>query len=116
MSASPDFDPAQLADLASVLPTPVVRDLAASFRSMVEALLAAVAETEGDAAGLREQAHDLKSTAGSFGARHLQDMAEALEHASARGEPVDLKPLLAQMHESASAAFAALDVALAELP
>lgn len=113
--SQPDFDPVQLADLASVLPVETVRDLAASFREMVTGLMEALEAAGGDVKSRREQAHDLKSTSGSFGALRLCELAEAVEHASTEGEAIALAPILAEMHATATAAFAALDEALAKL-
>lgn len=108
----PDFAPDQLLDLAQVLPAAQVGALANSYHAAVEACLdqldAAAAAMDG--ATLREQAHDLKSVAGNFGAHRLQHMAGTLEAAYAESAAVapqaaDIRALVAAMHDAASAAW-----------
>lgn len=115
MTASiPDFDPCQIQDFARVLPRATVCDLAVSFRANVLALLSALkaAQAPQDAERLRELAHDLKGSSGSFGALRLSALAEHLEHRCDSGAFHDVAPLIAEMGRSATAALAALDSAL----
>jgi HPt (histidine-containing phosphotransfer) domain-containing protein len=114
-STQPHFDPSQLQDLASVLPAAQVASLAHSYREAVAAILAALGEAAAasDFSALGEQAHDLKGVSGNFGARRLQYLAEALEHACAGGKPGDLGGTLAQMEASSAAAWRAIEAHLA---
>ena len=111
----PDFDTAQIEDLASVLPVEQILALAQSCRETVDAILEQIGEAAGaeDFTTIKEQAHDLKSAAGSFGALRLQHIAEALEHACTRGERPDMSDILPAMRESAAAAWCGLEAHLA---
>jgi HPt (histidine-containing phosphotransfer) domain-containing protein len=111
----PDFDPAQIEDLASVLPAPQILSLAQSCRESVEAILAqiGVAAQAEDFTTIKEQAHDLKSASGSFGARRLQHLAEVVEYACIHGEQPDMAGYISAMQESFAVAWRAIETHLA---
>lgn len=114
-ASHPDFDPAQIEDLASVLSTPQILSLAKSCRESVEAILAQIgtAAHAEDFTTIKEQAHDLKSASGSFGARRLQHLAETLEHACARGEHPDMAVYIPAMQETFAVAWRGMESHLA---
>ncbi len=60
----------------------------------------------GDLKGVAGQAHDLKSTSGSFGARRLQHLAEELETAAKAGDRAAVSRLLPRIHEASQVAWA----------
>ncbi|CAN5215144.1 hypothetical protein BH11PSE2_BH11PSE2_21960 [soil metagenome] len=98
-----DLDHAQLDGLARLLP-------AARFKTIVESYLAAAGERleriesrvrDLDFVHIAREAHDLKGTAGNFGARKLQSLAEVLETA-AKAEDAILTPIIAEQIAEAS--------------
>lgn len=113
-AAIPDFDPAQIHDFASVLPAEAVRDLVVSFRANILSLLSALDVAE-DLHALREVAHDLKGTSGSFGALKLSALAEHLEHQCGGGSIAETSMLISEMGRAATAALAALETEVATL-
>jgi signal transduction histidine kinase/CheY-like chemotaxis protein/HPt (histidine-containing phosphotransfer) domain-containing protein len=109
-----DLDEAQLDGLARLLP-------AARFKTIVESYLSGASErlerirsraADLDFTQIAREAHDLKSTAGNFGARRLQSIAEALESA-AKGRDTILVPILVeQLEEASQAAWARVQARL----
>jgi len=99
----PDLDESQLDGLARLLP-------AARFKTIVESYLVAAGERldriesrarDLDFTQIAREAHDLKGTAGNFGARKLQSLAEVLETA-AKTEDAILTPILVEQIRDAS--------------
>ncbi|HET6224277.1 MAG TPA: response regulator [Dongiaceae bacterium] len=103
----PDVDVSHLDGLARLLP-------AARFIEMLGAYLERARHgleriefliLDGDLKGVAALAHDLKSTSGSFGARRLQYLAEALETAARAGDAATASRLLSPTCDAANAAW-----------
>jgi CheY-like chemotaxis protein len=112
--ALPDLDQAQLDGLARLLP-------AARFKTIVESYLSGAAErlerihsraADLDFIQLAREAHDLKGTAGNFGARKLQSLAEALEKAAKSHDPILVPVLVEQIDEASRAAWSEVQARL----
>jgi HPt (histidine-containing phosphotransfer) domain-containing protein len=113
----PDLDEAQLDGLARLLP-------AARFKTIVESYLTGAAERlqriESRAADLdftqiAREAHDLKGTAGNFGARKLQSLAEVLENAAKAEDAVLVPVIVEQIKEASKAAWMKVQARLEDL-
>jgi PAS domain S-box-containing protein len=111
----PDLDDAQLDGLARLLP-------AARFKTIVESYLAGADErlqrirsraADLDFTQIAREAHDLKGTAGNFGARKLQFLAEALEAAAKAGDGILVPVLVEQIEDASKAAWALVEARLA---
>ena len=113
----PDLDPAQLEDLAQVLKPDQVLTLAQSYCAATADLLATLdrAAADADWAQLRELAHDLKGTSGSFGACRLQHLAEALEDCCVEEQGAEASACVAAMHRALAGARSAIETQLAAL-
>lgn len=113
----PDLDPVQLAELGQVLAPDQVLTLVQSYYASTADLLATLdrAAADADWAQLRELAHDLKGTSGSFGACRLQHLAEALEQCCARQQGEEACALVAAMHQALAGAWSAIETQLAAM-
>lgn len=114
-SVAPDFEVGPLEELAQVLAASNVLLLAQSYQASVAVCLDqldAAARAQNWTA-IREQAHDLKGIAGTFGARRLQELSEELEHLSAEDDPSRVAPLLAAMRQTSATAQTAIEKILA---
>jgi HPt (histidine-containing phosphotransfer) domain-containing protein len=69
-----------------------------------------------DIAGLRRQAHDLKSMCGSFGAARVQELAADIERMCREGDAVHALALVEPLTEAGRAALAALAARYARKP
>jgi len=114
--ALPDLDDAQLDGLARLLP-------AARFKSIVESYLSGAGErldrihsraADLDFIQLAREAHDLKGTAGNFGARKLQSLAEALEKAAKAHDAILAPALVEQIDEASKVAWSLVQARLAQ--
>jgi len=114
-SAAPDFEVGPLEELARVLAASNVLILAQSYHSSVVACLDQLeaAERAKDWTTIKEQAHDLKGIAGTFGARRLQELADKLEHLSAEQDSDRIAPMLEDMRRTSQTAQAAIEKLLA---
>lgn len=113
----PDLEVAQLDDLAQVLPLDRILGLAQSYYASASDMLT---ELDRAAAGtdwtrLRELAHDLKGTSGSFGASRLQRLAEMLEVCCAQQHGEVASALVLAMHRSLAAAWSAIEDRIAAM-
>jgi len=97
--AAPDIDETPLDGLAALMS-------AERFHAMLDMYLTAARERlsrmevmaeQQDLTGLGGEAHDLKSTSGSFGARRLQGLAEQLETACRTGDARAVAALMPQI-------------------
>ncbi|MGQ9364761.1 response regulator [Azospirillum sp. ST 5-10] len=84
--ANPDLDAGVLAQLAEDLDADLVADLVRQFVQETRDRVRRIAGAELDAATLQREAHTLKSTAGTFGARRLAQRARDLEQACREGD------------------------------
>ena len=110
-----DFDDSQLKELASILPVAQVLELAQSYREAVREIMGRMLEAA-DAQNLdtvRYEAHDLKGTAGNFGAVRLRDLSQRLEEACDAGAGGEVATLTAQLQGAAEAAWRAIESHLA---
>jgi|HubBroStandDraft_5_1064220.scaffolds.fasta_scaffold604098_2 HPt (histidine-containing phosphotransfer) domain-containing protein len=114
-SDTPDFEVGPLEELAQVLAASNVLILAQSYHSSVALCLdqLEIAERAKDWATIKEQAHDLKGIAGTFGARRLQELADQLEHLSAEQDSDRIAPMLEDMRRTSQTAQNAIEKLLA---
>jgi HPt (histidine-containing phosphotransfer) domain-containing protein len=114
-SGAPDFEVGPLEELAQVLAASNVLILAQSYHSSVALCLDQLeaAERAKDWATIKEQAHDLKGIAGTFGARRLQELADQLEHLSAEQDSDRIAPMLEDMRRTSQTAQNAIEKLLA---
>ena len=111
------FEAAKLQELAAVLPAEQVLALARSYQVAVEAILSRLNEAAagGDFDTIRLEAHNLRGTSGSFGARHLQGLAEDLELASEAGAGAEVIVLMTELRGAADSAWRAIQAFVAPL-
>jgi HPt (histidine-containing phosphotransfer) domain-containing protein len=114
-SVAPDFEVGPLEELAQVLAASNVLILARSYHSSVALCLDQLeaAERAKDWQTIKEQAHDLKGIAGTFGARRLQELADQLEHLSAEQDSDRIAPMLEDMRRTSVTAQNAIEKLLA---
>jgi signal transduction histidine kinase/CheY-like chemotaxis protein len=106
----PDFDPAPLAALVGAAPRERVSELVRRWLERSEAGVArmrALSEA-GDLEALGREAHTMKGTAGTMGARRLGQHAARLEEVCRSGDVEGALRLAALLERDAPAAFAAL--------
>jgi HPt (histidine-containing phosphotransfer) domain-containing protein len=102
-----DVDEDQLDGLARLLPRmkfcAVVESYLTTAKSRLERIQALAAEC--DYLNLGNEAHDLKSTSGSFGARRLQTLAKQLEDACLHRDAEQVAQLTAAIAEASTIAW-----------
>jgi HPt (histidine-containing phosphotransfer) domain-containing protein len=110
-SGAPDFEVGPLQELARVLAASNVLILAQSYHASVSACLDQLeaAERDGDWSTIREQAHDLKGVAGTFGALRLQELAGQLEVMADEENAQSIAPILDAMRRTSETAKAAIE-------
>ncbi|HEX8363025.1 MAG TPA: Hpt domain-containing protein [Longimicrobium sp.] len=98
--ASPAGDPAALERLHRWGGDALQRQMVEMFLARVPGQLAAArdAAARGDAEGVRQVAHSLKSSAGQLGAVSVQRLCTEAEHRAAAGEGATLTPLVSALY------------------
>ncbi|MFQ5783771.1 MAG: response regulator [Alphaproteobacteria bacterium] len=106
-----DLDSAVLSDLETTLGETVIRDLASQqikdTRARLERIRAAV--EKGDVASLRQEAHDLNSTFGAFGAHLVCERARAVETACRQERGDEALALVPELERVVGDAVSALE-------
>jgi signal transduction histidine kinase/CheY-like chemotaxis protein len=106
-----DIDPAKLDGLARLLPAERLLQIINGYLAAARGRLAQIenlAEAM-DFAGLAREAHDLKATAGTFGAERLRALAEQLERACQSHDDAEAPRLVGEISRASVIAWSALD-------
>ena len=109
-STAVDFDPEGLAGLEGAVPQADFDELVTCFLDNTRARLDRIRHLadSGDLDGLRREAHDLTSTAGSMGARQVSELARKLETACREGSVDRAIDLARTVNTAGPAALAAV--------
>ncbi|MBV9509877.1 MAG: response regulator [Caulobacteraceae bacterium] len=104
----PDLDESHLEGLARLLPAARFADMLDIYRENTRQCLERIEflAVDEDLAAIAAEAHDLKSTSGTFGARRLQRLAEQLEIAGKAKDAAAVARLLPGLRQDSERALA----------
>ena len=107
-------DEEKLAALENILPGPRFRSMLEAYLSHAQARLQRMEDLARaqDFAGLAGEAHDLKSTSGTFGAVRVQALAEQLERACRCRDDAEAPRLLDEIHQASLVAWSIIGARL----